>query len=38
MPSTAMGLSDVVALLQANLDQETHTSEELKKTLEKIVG
>ena len=38
LPASSMGLSDVVALLQANLDQEVHTSEELKATLEKLVG
>ncbi|WP_022891684.1 ferritin-like domain-containing protein [Agromyces subbeticus] len=37
-PTRAMGLVDVVTLLQANLDQETHTSEELQKTLQKIVA
>ena len=37
VPVNAMGVSDVEALLQANLDQETHTSEELKAMLEKIV-
>ena len=38
VPTSAMGLSDVVALLQANLDQEVHTSEELQTTLQKIVA
>lgn len=38
IPLTAMGASDVVALLQANLDQETHTSEELQSTLQKMVA
>jgi len=38
VPLTAMGASDAVALLQANLDQETHTSEELQSTLQKLVG
>ena len=38
IPAQAMGASDVVALLTANLDQETHTSEELKTMLEKIAG
>ena len=37
IPVQAMGASDVLALLQANLDQETHTSEELQATLEKMV-
>jgi len=38
IPVTAMGAADVAALLRANLDQETHTSEELRATLEKIAG
>jgi len=38
IPATAMGATDVVALLQANLDQEVHTSEELQSMLQKIVG
>lgn len=38
VPTSAMGLSDVVRLLQANLDQEVHTSEELQTTLQKIVA
>nr|NUT57704.1 ferritin-like domain-containing protein [Agromyces sp.] len=38
VPTTAMGVPDVVQLLQANLDQETHTSEELQSMLQKIVG
>jgi ferritin-like metal-binding protein YciE len=37
IPATAMGAGDVVALLQANLDQEVHTSHELERMLEKIV-
>ena len=37
VPTSAQGMSDVVALLQANLDQEVHTSEELKSTLERYV-
>jgi ferritin-like metal-binding protein YciE len=37
VPSSAMGLADVVKLLQANLDQEVHTSEELQTTLQQIV-
>ncbi len=36
IPVTAMGASDVLTLLNANLDQETHTSEELKAELERI--
>lgn len=38
VPTAAMGLSDVVSLLQANLEQEVHTSEELQKTLQKILA
>ena len=38
IPVTAMGAKDVAQLLQANLDQETHTSEELTAMLEKIVN
>lgn len=38
IPTTAMGAMDVVALLQANLDQEVHTSEELQSMLEKVVA
>lgn len=38
VPAGAMGATDVVKLLQANLDQETHTSEELQAMLEKIAG
>ncbi|KQM83575.1 ferritin-like domain-containing protein [Agromyces sp. Leaf222] len=38
LPATSLGLTDAVALLQANLDQEVHTSEELKATLEKILA
>lgn len=38
VPATAMGVGDVVALLRANLDQETHTSEELQSMLQKIVS
>jgi ferritin-like metal-binding protein YciE len=33
-----MGVPDAVKLLRANLDQETHTSEELRTMLEKVVG
>jgi ferritin-like metal-binding protein YciE len=36
VPLTALGASEAVTLLQANLDQETHTSEELTKTLESL--
>ena len=38
IPLTAMGASEAVALLQANLDQETHTSEELRTTLQTLAG
>lgn len=38
IPATAMGATDVVTLLQANLDQEVHTSKELQSMLEKIVA
>jgi ferritin-like metal-binding protein YciE len=37
IPVQAMGASDVLRLLRANLDQETHTSEELQSMLEKMV-
>jgi hypothetical protein len=33
-----MGISDAVSLLQSNLDQETHTSDELRATLERIAA
>lgn len=38
VPSSAMGMSDVVSLLQSNLDQELHTAEELQETLQKILA
>jgi ferritin-like metal-binding protein YciE len=38
IPATAMGATDVVALLEANLDQETHTSKELETMLKTVVG
>jgi len=38
IPATAMGASDVVTLLQENLDQEVHTSEELESMLRTIAG
>jgi ferritin-like metal-binding protein YciE len=38
VPVTAMGASEVATLLQANLDQETHTSEELHTRLQELVG
>lgn len=34
----AMGVPDAVSLLQANLDQETHTSQELRSMLQKVTG
>ncbi|MCD5345520.1 ferritin-like domain-containing protein [Agromyces sp. S2-1-8] len=38
VPVTAMGASDAAALLQSNLDQETHTSEEIRTKLQSIAG
>lgn len=38
VPLAAMGMTDAVALLQANLDQEIHTGDELQKTLKELVG
>jgi ferritin-like metal-binding protein YciE len=38
LPAAALGADDAVLLLQANLDQETHTSEELQSMLQKIVA
>lgn len=38
IPVRALGASDAVDLLEANLDQETHTSEELHATLQKIAA
>lgn len=38
VPTSSMGLSEVVNLLQANLEQEVHTSEELQTTLQKILA
>ncbi|MGB3911302.1 MAG: DUF892 family protein [Pseudolysinimonas sp.] len=38
IPLETMGVPDAVKLLRANLDQETHTSEELRTMLEKVVG
>ena len=35
IPALAMGGEEIAALLQANLDQEAHTSEELKAELER---
>lgn len=36
IPVRAMGVADVQKLLQENLEQEQHTSEELKATLERL--
>ncbi|MDR2293621.1 MAG: ferritin-like domain-containing protein [Microbacterium sp.] len=38
VPLTALGATEAVALLQENLDQETHTSEELLDALRKLTG
>jgi ferritin-like metal-binding protein YciE len=38
IPLETMGVPDAVKLLRANLDQEVHTSEELRGMLEKVVG
>lgn len=38
IPLETMGVPDAVKLLHANLDQEVHTSEELRTMLEKVVG
>jgi ferritin-like metal-binding protein YciE len=38
IPAKAMGATEVVSLLTANLDQETHTSKELEAMLKKIAG
>lgn len=38
IPLQAMGVPDAVSLLQANLEQETHTSEELRTMLQKVAG
>lgn len=38
IPLESMGEDEAVRLLRANLDQETHTSEELRGMLEKIVA
>lgn len=38
IPVAAMGATDVEQLLRANLEQEQHTSEELRKTLQALVG
>lgn len=38
IPLEAMGARDAVKLLRANLDQEIHTSKELRTMLEKVVA
>jgi ferritin-like metal-binding protein YciE len=38
IPLETMGVPDAAKLLRANLDQEVHTSEELRGMLEKVVG
>jgi ferritin-like metal-binding protein YciE len=38
IPAVALGASEAVTLLQANLEQEIHTSEELADLLQKIVA
>ena len=38
VPTSTLGLPDAVSLLQANLDQEVHTSEELQTTLQQILA
>jgi ferritin-like metal-binding protein YciE len=38
IPASAMGAADVATLLQANLDQEVHTSEELQGMLQKLAA
>ena len=38
MQADALGMNDAVALLQDNLDQEVHTSEELQSTLQDLVS
>ncbi len=38
IPASAAGADEAVALLQANLDQETHTGDELQEMLQKIAG
>ncbi|MBW9095277.1 DUF892 family protein [Microbacterium jejuense] len=38
LATRAQGAADAVALLTDNLDQETHTSEELAKKLEELIG
>lgn len=38
VPVKAVGASDALALLQSNLDQETHTSEELRTRLQQFAA
>ena len=38
IPVSKLGVADAVALLQSNLDQEVHTSEELRMNLERIAA
>ncbi|MER7796570.1 DUF892 family protein [Microbacterium sp. NPDC096154] len=38
IPVTAMGATDALQLLQANCEQEIHTSEELAERLKQLVG
>src|SRR5690606_22385368 len=38
IPAESLGMMDAVSLLNANLDQEVHTSEELRKRLLELVG
>ncbi len=38
IPATAAGADDAVRLLQANLEQETHDSEEMQAMLQKVAG
>jgi ferritin-like metal-binding protein YciE len=38
IPVTKMGVTEAVELLQSNLDQEIHTSEELRMMLERIAA
>ena len=38
IPMGSMGLPDAVKLLQSNLEQEEHTSEELRTMLQKVAG
>jgi len=38
VPVTALGATEALSLLQANMDQEVHTSEELATRLKELVG